>query len=142
MSAEDLLKSVPLFSGLDRRHLSSVAKLAHERSYGAGDAIVTEGDQGIGLYVIVSGRVNIKQNNQGSEIDLGTMGPGEVFGELALLTNEARQATVRAAEPTTCLVVTAMTFDEMLDASPEVGKTLARTLAKRLVEVEERSRLS
>ena len=136
MSSSDLLKAVPLFSGLNDQYIDSIAKLARARSFSAGQTIISEGDAGVGLYVIVSGRVQIVQKGAAEEITLGWMGPGEVFGELALLTHRPRLATVRAVTATTCLIIVSVTFEKMLDHSPEVGKHLAQTLARWLEQVE------
>jgi CRP-like cAMP-binding protein len=138
MEVEEALKSVPLFSGLEQRYIAPLAKLAHERLFAAGDYIIREGEEGIALYVIVAGDVEVVQHRLGGDVRLRHMGPGEVFGELALLTAHTRTATVRAVEPTTCLVITSITFQGLLDASPEIGKVLSKTIARWLVETEDR----
>jgi len=140
LSSEDLLKGVPLFAGLSEQYVESIAKLARARSYSAGQTIITQGEKGVGLYVIVSGAVQITRQVEDAERTLGWMGPGEVFGELALLTHRPRLATVKAVKPTTCLILVSLTFEKMLDHSPEVGKTLAITLAHWLEEAQQRTR--
>ena len=139
MNAEELLQSVPLFHSLDRKHVERLAKGAHERTYTAGESIVNEGESGIGLFVVSTGQVEVSQNSGGQNRILRSMGPGEVFGELALLTDHTRTASVRATQPTTCLVVTSWNFRALLDEAPEMGKPLAMTLAQRLVETEDRA---
>ena len=139
MSAEQLLERVPLFQGLERRHLQPVASTAHERSFTEGEVNDHQGEQGIGLYVINTGRVAVTQNRGGQESTLRTMGPGEAFGELALLTDHARTATVRALEPTTCFVITAWNFRAAMDSSPEIARHLVPRLARWLVESEDRA---
>jgi CRP-like cAMP-binding protein len=140
MSNGDLLRSVPLFSGLSEQYLFAIERLARHRSYAPGEPIICEGEEGVGLYVIVEGLVDVAQHTKSGELDLGHMGPGDVFGELALLTHRPRLATVRAIEPTTCLIILALTFEKMLDHSPEVAKTLCKTLARWLEEAEDRVR--
>jgi len=139
MSAESLLQGVPLFQDVDKKHLELLAKTTHERSFAPGDVIVNEGEGGIGLYVISSGQVEVLQQRHGQEQRRRTMGEGEVFGELAVLTDHPRTATVRATAPTSCLVLTAWNFRALLDETPEMGKQLAMTLAKRLAEAEDRA---
>jgi CRP-like cAMP-binding protein len=139
MDADQLLQSVPLFQGLDKKHLASLAKLCHERSFGQGEAIVTEGESGIGLFILGSGRVEVLQKRGAEEQRLRTMGAGEVFGEIGLLTDHPRTASVRAVEPATCLVLTAWSFQEALDASPEIAKPLLKNMAQWLVETEDRA---
>lgn len=139
MDADQLLQSVPLFQGLDKKHLAVLAKLCHERSFGPGDAIVNEGESGIGLFVVGSGRVEVVQKRGADEQQLRTMAAGEVFGEIGLLTDHPRTASVRALEPTTCLVMTAWSFQEALDGSPEIAKALLKTVAQWLVETEDRA---
>ena len=139
MNAEELLRKVPLFQGLDKKHLGMLAKTAHERSFPAGQAIVQEGESGIGLFVVGSGQVEVVQQRGGQETRLRTLGPGAVFGELGLLTDHPRTATVRATEPTSCLVVTSWNFRALLDESPIIAKEMLGTVAKWLVEAEDRA---
>jgi CRP-like cAMP-binding protein len=138
VSVEDTLSNVRLFRGLDRKYLAQIAKGAHARSYEAGDVIVSEGEDGIGLYVISSGEVDVYQAREGGERHLRTMRAGEVFGQLALLTNHPRTASVRAISKTECLVFTAWSFRDMLADSPEIATHLVGTLAQWLVEAEDR----
>lgn len=139
MDANQLLQNVSLFQGLDKKHLAVLAKLCHERSFGPGEAIVNEGESGIGLFILGSGRVEVLQKRGADEQQLRTMAAGEVFGELGLLTDHARTASVRALEPTTCLVMTAWSFQGALDQSAEIAKPLLKTVARWLVETEDRA---
>ena len=138
MDAEALLRNVPLFRGLDSKHLGRLAKACHERSFPAGEVIVQEGQEGIGLFIIGSGRVEVVQLRSGGEQQLRTMGSGEVFGEIGLLADHPRTATVRATEPATCMVLTVWSFKDAVDESPEIAKHLLKTVAQWLVEVEDR----
>ena len=140
MSAETIrfLQSVPLFKELDRQHQNVVAKTIFERSFQPGDVIVKEGQPGVGVYMIRSGRVEVVQGEGEHERKLGTMRPGEVFGEIALLIDVPRTATVRALEPTTCLVLTAWNFRAELQQSAAMANTLLRVVARRLAECDKR----
>jgi CRP/FNR family cyclic AMP-dependent transcriptional regulator len=139
VSTQDILRNVRIFRGLDRRYLAQIAKSAHVRSYAAGETIVSEGENGIGLYVISSGEVDVYQTRDGEERQLRVMRPGEVFGQLGLLTDHPRTASVRAVSNTECLVFTAWNFRAMLAESPEIAGHLLGTLAQWLVEAEDRA---
>ena len=133
---EAFVRTIPLFQGLDRRHQETIAKTVFERSFAAGDAIVTQGEQGLGLYLIQAGRVEVVQSQDGGERRLATLGPGEYFGEIALLTDQPRTATVRALEPTTCQVLTAWNFRAEVRQSPELASQLLKVVAERLTRSE------
>jgi len=139
MDAQELLQSVPLFHGLDKQHVESLAKFCHERSFAGGDVIVREGESGIGLFIIGSGQVEVTQQRGGRDERLRYMGAGEVFGEIGLLADHPRTATVRATGPTTCLVLTSLSFHDALDGSPEIAGPLLKTVAGWLVEAEDRA---
>ena len=141
MDATQVLQTVPLFRGLGRRDIDTLGKLAHERSFNAGDVIVSEGEGGIALYAIVGGEVEVLQKSGGSQQQLRTMGAGEVFGEIALMLDRPRTATVRATKPTECLALTSLSFREALDKSPDMARQLLQNMAQRLAEAEDRSGL-
>jgi CRP-like cAMP-binding protein len=140
MSAEttEFLKHIPLFQGLDHRHLGVIAKTAFERSFQPGDTIVKQGEQGLGMYMIRSGEVEVIHRRGDHEERLATLGKGDVFGELALLTDFPRSASVRATEPTTCLVLTAWNVRAELEQSAEMANHLLKVVARRLAELEQR----
>jgi len=139
MDAQELLQSVPLFQGLDKQHVAVLAKFCHERSSVVGDVIVREGESGLGFFTISTGQVEVTQQRRGRDERLRHMGAGEVFGEIGLLTDHPRTATVRATEPTTCLVLTAVSFNNALERSPEIAGPLLKTVAGWLVEAEDRA---
>lgn len=128
--------NVTLFRDFDQKHLDMVRKLVHERSYPAGEAIIRQGEPGIGVYIIRSGRVEVLKEIGGREEHVATLGPGELFGEISLLTDRPRTATVKALEATECLVLTAWNFRALLDEAPDLAKQLLFTLAQRLVDTD------
>ena len=138
-STEEILGNVRIFRGLDRKYLTQIAKSAHARTYTPGEVIVSEGEDGVGLYAISSGEVEIYQTRDGGERHLRTMRPGEVFGQLALLTDHPRTASVRAVSNSESLVFTAWSFRAMLAESPEIATHLLGTMAQWLVEAEDRA---
>ena len=127
-----VLEKVPLFEGLSRRDLEHVAKLVRGRSLKAGELLFREGDPGDKFYILQSGSIEILKEKAGAEADrLAVKKAGDAFGEMALLTEAPRSATVRALEPTNLLVVSREQFEQLLG-----GDTLAlrvmRSLAKSL----------
>src|SRR5690606_29346905 len=110
------LKRVPLFRDLDQAALSRLEKMARERIFDTGDTIVRQGDEGTGVYVILAGGVDIVRDDR----QLATMGPDAFFGEMALLDNYRRSATVRATEPTRCLVIPRSDFLAELRANNDL----------------------
>src|SRR5439155_1038095 len=86
-----------MFEDLDQRSLEAIANAAVEQRYEPGHEIVRQGDTGVGAFIIRSGKVDVVQDRSGKETKLATLGPGEVFGEMALLDEFPRSATVRPA---------------------------------------------
>jgi CRP-like cAMP-binding protein len=127
----DDLAKVPLFSGLTKRQLKKLAGACTERSYGPGSAILREGTKGgIGFFVVADGRATIRIS--GSEV--ATLGPGDYFGELALITKRARAATVIAETPLRCLMIRFWDFREFAKDNPDVCWTLLQHLANVLAD--------
>src|SRR5947209_13995267 len=96
VEVEESLRNVPLFEGFQPKQLKSLARWTTTRSYQPGQVIVSEGQTGLGLYVIQTGKVQISMHSAHGELDLRTMGPGESFGEISLLDDRPRSATVTA----------------------------------------------
>ncbi|MFW5683813.1 MAG: Crp/Fnr family transcriptional regulator [Spirochaetota bacterium] len=134
----DALKSVSLFSSLSSRFLNGIAKSCVEREFPADETIVRQGNPGVGLFVIVSGKVKIvKTNEQGRRLELATHGPGEVIGEMAVLDGANRTADVITLEPTTCLVLSSWDFRSFMEAHPEVALEILPVVVKRFRETNE-----
>jgi len=133
MTTEELLARVDLFRSLNKKHLAQVARLAERQQFAPGQVIVKQGDTGLGLYVIASGRVEVQQERTGAEpIVLNTLGPGDFFGEMALLDDYPRSATVIAREPTECLTLSKWHFLAELESHPEMALPLLPILSRRL----------
>ena len=130
----DLLASVPLFRNLPRKTLQRLERIAVTRTYKAGEDIVKEGDQGAGFFLITSGKVEVLKG--GSR--LNTLGAGEFFGEMALLDNQPRVATVRALEDTACLAMSRWDFVAELRANPDIAIEMLEAVSARLRQLEER----
>lgn len=139
MDREEILNKVPIFAGLNRRHLKRLSKLMVPRSFKEGEAIVQEKDQPAGFFVITSGKVEVVRGGAGGKPQvLATLGPGEFFGEMALFEGQARSATVRALEDTDCLVMTGWDFRAELSTDAEIALAVLETVVRRLRELEAR----
>ena len=140
MANEDTLAQVDLFSALDKKELQILAKSCQERSYSTGATIMAQGDTGVGLYVIKSGKVRITQANNPDRAEevLGTAGPGEVLGEMALLDDLPRSASVVALEDVTALLLPVWEFRTALRNHPDITFKLLAALSRRLRKAEAR----
>jgi CRP-like cAMP-binding protein len=120
--------TIPLLAVLDRRAREQVLRTAREQSYAPGDVVVAEGDPATRLFVIVDGTASVEQGGQA----VGTMGPGEFFGELALIEEHGRTATIRAETNLTCLVITAWEFRASLEEHPKMAIPMLTAIISRL----------
>jgi CRP-like cAMP-binding protein len=126
------LQNVPLFHGLNNRQLERLAKRMVERQYSPGQPIVTQGHGGEGFFVIVSGRAEaLRERADGEKVAVNTFGPTDFFGELALLDDGLRTASVIASEPTRCLALTRWDFLAALRNDAEMSVIILQELAKR-----------
>ena len=133
-----LLNKVSLFSNVSEAHLSNVAKFCVERSFKEGAVIIKQGDPGIGLYVICSGKVKIvKETAGGGKLDIAELGPGDFFGEMAVLDNGPRSANVIALEESICLVLSAWDFNARMKVDPEIALKILPVVVKRFRETNE-----
>ena len=127
----ELLASVPLFETLSKAHLSRVAALAEEASYNAGRVIVKKDDPGRAFYVIVEGTAKVVKGKIVTARSEATLGPGDFFGELALLDGEARAATVVAASPITVVRIERTGFRRLLREEPDLALKVLEGMARR-----------
>ena len=137
---EDTLKHVNLFSSLDKKDLLALAKSCQERKYSAGSTLFSQGDTGVGLYVLTSGTVRITQakNPDRAEEVLGTEGPGGVLGGMALLDDLPRSATVTAVDDVTALLLPVWEFRAVVQSNPDIALKLLSVLSRRLRRAENR----
>ena len=133
MSTVDVLQQVWLFSGLDQDQLEAVSGFTFQRSFGPGELIVEEGRTGNGLYVIISGNVEaVKALGTDQERTVNRLGAGEVFGEMALLGEWPRTASIRVVDQVECLGIDRWVFLAQLERHPQVGIRLLQILAQKL----------
>jgi CRP-like cAMP-binding protein len=123
------LARVPLFAGLNQRQLGKLARGFKERSFAPGRTVVREGQMdGVGFFVVAEGEAIVEV--EGTEV--ARLGPGAYFGELAMLTEQPRGATVTAAAPLRCLVMAFWDFRAFAKANPDVSWKLLQHLAELL----------
>ena len=140
---EDQLARVPFFDGLTREALSLIAQVTTEESHALGTKIFQHGDAGDKLYVIVEGKVRISRDVPGmGEEALAVLGPGQVFGEMALLDESPRSADARVHERCRLLAIPKDGFDDLLfmhkDLAYEVLWSIVRMLVSRLRETNDK----
>ena len=132
----DILSRTPLFQGLKKRQLERLARRFVERSYDTGEAIVTQGKGGEGFFIVVSGRAEaLRIRADGETTVLNPLEPMDFFGELALLTDSMRTASVVTTEPTKCLVLTRWDFLGVLKEDVDMAVTILQELAERFSRV-------
>ncbi len=135
----EFLRRVRLFQELDDHTLTEIGNAAVEQRWEAGQEIVRQGDTGVGMFIVRSGKVEICQQHSGKDEKVRDLGAGDVFGEMALLDEFPRSATVRAVEPTTCLGITRWHFRGILESHPQIALKLLPILTRRIRAAEERS---
>jgi CRP/FNR family transcriptional regulator len=137
--AVDLLRRVPLFSELSPPELEQIAQVAVPRSYPAETRVFHEGDPGDACYIVREGSCRVtREHPDGRAITLATLGPGAIFGELAMLDGERRSASVEATENTELLALPAGDMRTLIRKHPEMAEKLVVALTRRLREANER----
>lgn len=127
----EALSRVPLLSGLDRKELKRLASSFTERPFPAGTVVVKQGDErGIGFFVITEGTAEVSAHGQ----DLSVLGPGDHFGEIALIGDRVRTATVTAKTDLQTLVTTVWEFRSFVKGNPDTAWKLLEHLAGIVVE--------
>lgn len=122
------LGAVPFFSGLNAKQLKMVAESGKELSYDSGDTIVQEGTMGVGFYMLIDGKVEVRK---GAKV-LAKLSKGQFFGEMSLIDEEPRSADVVAIQPTKCFTVSTWVFSALIRQHPELAVSMLKELAKRL----------
>ena len=130
-----VLKKSELFSHITEDSIDLVYRHFKNVVFEAGSVICKEGDPGTSMFVILDGRVSVLRDMGWGERELGIMKSSEVFGEMALLTDEARSATVVALERTECLQLDSESFDILLDQDPVFAQQVAKFMTKRFSEL-------
>ena len=124
----DLIRKVPLFARCSRAELKEIALLADEIDLHEGKEMTREGAPGREFFVLLDGTADVKKYRR----RVNTLGPGDFFGEIALVSREPRTATVIATSPVRALVITDRSFRRLLDDAPQVQTKVMEAMAQRL----------
>ena len=130
----ELVQGIPLFADLDKRELQGVASSMKERTFNAGQTIAAEGQTGIGFFVIAEGNAKVTQGDQ----ERATLGPGDYFGEIALIDDGMRTASVTAESDLKVYGLTSWEFRPIVESNASIAWKLLQTMATRLREAEGR----
>jgi CRP/FNR family cyclic AMP-dependent transcriptional regulator len=129
----DALRVCPFFAGLSRRELGELAKRTEDLEVEAGKALAREGEPGSEFFVIVEGEVSVAKEGQ----EIRTLGPGDFFGEIALIEDRPRTATVTAKTPLRFFVLTRQNFRNLLQHQPELEEKVMHALEERVRATEQ-----
>jgi len=124
----DLLQRVPLFAGCSRADLQRIASIADELDLAEGATLIREGERGREFIVVVDGTVRVSRKGR----KLRELGAGDFIGEIALVADVPRTATVTATSPVRLLVVTDRAFRGLLERTPSVSTKVLQSLGERL----------
>jgi CRP/FNR family cyclic AMP-dependent transcriptional regulator len=127
-ASSDVLKKVPLFADLDKRELEQVAGSLRERRFSAGDTVTQEGAGGAGFFIVESGEAEVTVDGQ----PRGMIGPGDYFGEIALLTGSDRTATIKATSDLHCYGMTPWDFRPLVESNSNIAWKLLTAMAEKL----------
>jgi CRP/FNR family transcriptional regulator, cyclic AMP receptor protein len=123
-----LLAEVPLFAGLSKKELEALARSAKEVHHREGAILAREGEPGLGFFLIIDGTAAVTVGGRSR----AKMGPGDFFGEISLLDNGPRSATVTAETPIHMLGLTQWVFKRLVESSPTIALKMLKTMAARL----------
>ena len=124
----DMLQKVPLFAGLDKKELAEIAISMRERRFKAGDTVTQEGAGGVGFFVVQEGEAEV---NVGGEAK-GSVGPGEYFGEIALINESPRTATLTARTDMLCYGMTPWDFRPLVESNSTIAWKLLTAMAEKM----------
>ena len=128
MPSLDMLRSVPLFADLEKKELESIADTMRQRTFPAGETVTREGSSGVGFFIVESGTAEVTVDGQ----PRGTIGPGDHFGEIALLTGSERTATIVAQSELQCYGMTTWDFKPLVETNPTIAWKLLQSMAAKL----------
>jgi CRP-like cAMP-binding protein len=128
----DTLAKIPLFQGLDKKHLKRLGQSLKSRTFREGQRVTQEGETGVGFFVIVDGTAGVEVHGEARR----NLGPGDHFGEIAMIAGGHRTATITALTDLQCLGMTQWEFKPFVAENPDASWSIMQTLAQRLTEVE------
>ena len=124
----DLMRKVPLFSKLKGKTLQEVASIADEIDFPKGKELARQGDRGREFFIVLDGEAEVRKDGR----RVNTLGKGDFFGEIALVTKVPRTASVTTSSPMRALVITERDFNSLMKRSPEVSRCIVEALGERL----------
>jgi CRP-like cAMP-binding protein len=124
----ELLRRIPLFAECTKAELIEVAISAEEREAATGQSLTEQGQRGREFFIVVEGAVSVRRNGR----KLADLGPGDWFGEIAILTFKPRTATVTATSPLRLLVIDDRAFRRVVETTPRIALKVLRNVAERL----------
>ena len=134
-----LLRNVPLFASLDEAHLGVLVPMILRSRFARNETIIGAGDPTDSLYIVISGRLKVMMcDEQGREVILAILGTGEFFGEMGLLDDSPRSASVVTLEPCELLSISKVDFKRTLAENSDLSLTVMRGLVKRLREADQK----
>ncbi|HXG25711.1 MAG TPA: cyclic nucleotide-binding domain-containing protein [Candidatus Binatia bacterium] len=128
----ELLKGVSLFASISPKELDEVERLADTVELPAGKVLMRQGEHGTEMFVLASGSVKVERNGR----EIARLGPGEVVGEMSLLSEGPRLATVTTLEPTTAIVIGHREFHTLIADSADLRKCIFDNVVKRIAQVD------
>ena len=133
------LKAVPFFAQLNDLELEAVRAVSTERTHPKNAVVLTEGEMGDSLYVIQSGKVKVVIGDEdGREIILKILNPGDFFGEMSMIDKQPRSASVTTIETANFLVLTHAAFERCVEQAPRIAKVVMQILAQRVREADKK----
>ena len=130
----ELLRRVPLFQGLEDKHLDTLSRTFTDRTFSAGQQVTTEGGGGVGFFVIEDGEAVVTVHGEQRR----TLGSGDYFGEVALIDEGSRSASITAKTELKCYGLTPWQFRPLVEENASIAWPLLQQMAKRLREIEQR----
>jgi CRP/FNR family transcriptional regulator len=127
-ASPDTLRKVPLFSELDNRELEEIASSMRERRFKAGDVVTQEGSGGVGFFVVEEGEAAVDVSGESR----GTLGPGDYFGEIALINESPRTATLTARTDMLCYGMTPWDFRPLVESNSGIAWKLLTAMAEKM----------
>ena len=127
-----LLKSAPLFAGLDSEELAALATIALEKEFASGEVIFEQDQPAHHLYVLIRGKVEVLHHAESTDYPIATLGEKECFGEMAILDDQPRSATIKSLEPSTVLKIDRDSFRELIYERPQIAFAIFKILSNRL----------
>jgi len=123
-----MIGKVSLFSGLSQKQLKSIGKSGAERKFEPGHVIVKEGETGVGFYLILDGKVEVRKKNK----VLSTLSTNDFFGEMGLIDDQPRSADVVALSPTTTFCLSVWSFTGIVVGNPQIAIKMMKVIVARL----------